>query len=97
MAISERFPIPVLKALMEAFPFQIDGFHADTGSEYINHRVAELLNKLRVGQFTKSRAPRSNDNALVESKNASYQRTTPPARPIHVWAGLGLGSFGEPA
>ena len=73
-AISERFLIPVLKALIEAFPFQIDGFHADNGSEYINHQVAELLNKLHVGEFTKSRARHSNDNALVESKNASVIR-----------------------
>ncbi len=62
-AISEAFLIPVLEALIEAFPFQIDGFHADNGSEYINHRVAELLNKLHVGQFTKSRARRSNDKS----------------------------------
>ena len=73
-AISEAFLIPVLEALIEAFPFQIDGFHADNGSEYINHRVAELLNKLHVGEFTKSRARHSNDNALVESKNASVVR-----------------------
>ena len=31
-AISERFLIPVLEALIEAFPFQIDGFHADNAS-----------------------------------------------------------------
>ena len=73
-AISERFLIPVLEALIEAFPFGVKGFHADNGSEYINHRVAELLNKLHVGEFTKSRARRSNDNALVESKNASVVR-----------------------
>ena len=69
-AISERFLIPVLEALIEAFPFQIDGFHANNGSEYINHRVAELLNKLHVGECTKSRAQHSNDNALAESTNA---------------------------
>ncbi len=45
-----------------------------TGSEYINHRVAALLNKLHVGEFTKSRARRSNDNALVEGKNAHVVR-----------------------
>ena len=73
-AISEAFLIPVLQALIEAFPFQIKGFHADNGSEYINRRVAELLNKLHVGQFTKSRARHTNDNALVESKNASVIR-----------------------
>ena len=79
-AISEAFLIPVLQALIEAFPFQIKGFHADNGSEYINRRVAELLNKLHVGQFTKSRARHTNDNALVESKNASV---------IRKWLGYG--------
>ena len=50
------------------------GFHADNGSEYINHQVAALLEKLRVGRFTKSRARHSNDNALVEGKNAHVIR-----------------------
>ena len=50
------------------------GFHADNGSEYINHWVAELLNSLHVPDFTKSRPRRSNDNALVESKNGNAIR-----------------------
>ena len=50
------------------------GFHADNGSEYINHRMVGLLQKLRVGEFTKSRARRSNDNAPVEGKNARVVR-----------------------
>ena len=73
-AISEHFLIPVLEAQIEAFPFQIKGFHADNGSEYVNRHVAALLNKLHVGEFTKSRARHTNDNALVESKNASVVR-----------------------
>ena len=73
-AISEAFLLPVLSALIKSFPFKINGFHADNGSEYINHRVAELLNKLHIGEFTKSRARRTNDNALAESKNASVVR-----------------------
>ena len=73
-AISEAFLIPVLEALIEAFPFAVKGFHADNGSEYINRQVAALLMKLHVGEFTKSRARRSHDNALVESKNASVIR-----------------------
>lgn len=72
--ISENFLIPVLEALIGRFPFDILGFHSDNGSEFINHRVAALLEKLRVGSFTKSRARRSNDNALVESKNGSIVR-----------------------
>lgn len=72
--ISERFLLPVLETLIEAFPFVVLGVHADNGSEYINQRVAALLEKLRIEQFTKSRARRSNDNALVESKNGSVVR-----------------------
>jgi transposase InsO family protein len=66
--ISERFLIPVLQALLAAFPFVIQGIHADNGSEYINHQVAKLLEKLRI-ELTKSRARHSNDNALAECKN----------------------------
>jgi len=72
--ISEAYLLPVLHALLQDFPFAILGFHADNGSEYINHTVARLLNKLRVEQFTKSRPGHSNDNALVETKNAAVVR-----------------------
>jgi transposase InsO family protein len=72
--ISEHFLLPVLESLLDAFPFIILGFHSDNGSEYINRQVASLLEKLRVEQFTKSRSRRTNDNALVESKNGSVVR-----------------------
>jgi hypothetical protein len=72
--ISERFLLPILQALIEDFPFTVLGFHSDNGSEYINKRVASLLEKLRIEQFTKSRARQTNDNALVESKNGSVVR-----------------------
>ncbi len=72
--ICEAFLLPLLESLIEAFPFVVLGFHADNGSEYINKRVAALLEKLRIEQFTKSRAQRTNDNALVESKNGSVIR-----------------------
>ena len=52
----------------------MSGFHADNGSEYINHRGAEMFNGLHVPEFTKSRPRRSNDNALVESKNGNVIR-----------------------
>jgi hypothetical protein len=71
--ISEHFLLPVLEALLNAFPFLILGFHSDNGSEYINARVAALLEKLHV-ELTKSRSRRSNDNALAESKNGSVVR-----------------------
>jgi transposase InsO family protein len=71
--ISEAYLLPVLQAILHQFPFQIVGFHADNGSEYINHTVAGLLEKLRI-EFTKSRANRSQDNALVEGKNGAVIR-----------------------
>ena len=71
--ISEAFLIPVLEELISSFPFVIKGFHSDNGSEYINHHVARLLNKLLVEQ-TKSRSRHSNDNALAESKNGAIVR-----------------------
>ena len=73
--ISEQFLLPVLTAILALFPFRIKGFHADNGSEYINHQVVKLLNKLEI-ELTKSRPRHSNDNALAESKNASVVRKT---------------------
>lgn len=72
--ISEAFLIPVLEALLVSLPFRILGFHSDNGSEYINHQVAKLLNKLLVEEVTKSRPRHSNDNAMAESKNGAIVR-----------------------
>lgn len=71
--ISETFLLPVLGLIIAQFPFVVQGFHSDNGSEYINHQVARMLEKLRIEQ-TKSRSRHSNDNALAESKNASVVR-----------------------
>src|ERR1700676_3103463 len=71
--ISEAWLIPVLEAMLRQFPFRIVGFHSDNGSEFINHTVAKLLNKLLVEQ-TKSRPRHSNDNGLVEAKNGAVIR-----------------------
>ena len=71
--ISEAWLIPVLEAMLVQFPFAIRGFHSDCGSEYINHTVARLLNKLLIEQ-TKSRPRHSNDNGLAEAKNGAVVR-----------------------
>lgn len=71
--ITEEFLLPLLRKLLDAYPFKVLGFHADNGSEYINRFVVALLNKLFI-QLTKSRPRHSNDNALVESKNGSIVR-----------------------
>src|ERR1700716_1173058 len=71
--IGEAWLLPVLEAMMKQFPFNLRGFHSDNGSEFINHTVARLLDKLLVEQ-TKSRPRHSNDNGLVESKNGAVVR-----------------------
>jgi hypothetical protein len=54
-------------------PFRILGFHCDNGSEFLNYRVANTLEKLLV-EFAKSRAYRTTDKALVEGKNGAVVR-----------------------
>jgi hypothetical protein len=71
--ITERYLVPILEDMIKQYPFKILGFHADNGGEYINKVIARLLNKLLI-EFTKSRPRKSNDNALVESKNGSVIR-----------------------
>jgi transposase InsO family protein len=71
--ISEAWLKPVLEAMLAQFPFRIRGFHSDNGSEFINHTVAKLLNKLLIEQ-TKSRPRHSNDNGLAEAKNGAVVR-----------------------
>lgn len=73
--ITEQFMIPALTSILQQCPFVTLGFHSDNGSEYINRRVAELLNDFLI-KMTKSRPSRSNDNALAESKNNSVVRKT---------------------
>ena len=71
--ICERHLLPIIEQIMEQFPFRILGFHADNGSEYVNHRVAGMLEKLRI-EFTRSRPRHSNDNGLAETKNGAVVR-----------------------
>ncbi|MDQ2842512.1 MAG: integrase [Acidobacteriota bacterium] len=72
-AISEAWLEPLLEAMLKQFPFVIRGFHSDNGSEFVNHTVAKLLEKLLIEQ-TKSRPRHSNDNGLVEAKNGAVIR-----------------------
>jgi transposase InsO family protein len=71
--ISEAHLLPVIRQMLEQFPFEIVGFHADNGSEYVNHAVARMLEKLRI-EFTRSRPRHSNDNGLAETKNGAVVR-----------------------
>lgn len=92
--ISESYLIPALEQLLDAFPFPIQGFHSDNGSEYINGRVARLLGTLLI-DFTKSRARQTHDNALVESKNGAVVRKLFGHGPIpQRWAPL-MNTFNQ--
>lgn len=71
--INEHHLLPVLEALLHQFPFKILGFHSDNGSEYVNWEVAKLLKSLLI-EFTRSRANRTQDNALAEGKNGAIIR-----------------------
>lgn len=71
--ISEAFLQPVITMLLDGFPFVIRGFHSDSGSEYLNHETAKLLEKMRI-EFTRSRPRHTNDNALAECKNGAVIR-----------------------
>lgn len=78
--ITYEFMIPMLRKIIEVYPFKILGFHCDNGSEYINKFVVTLLNELMI-DLTKSRPRHSNDNGLIETKNGSIIRT---------WIGYGF-------
>ena len=71
--IGEAYLLPVITLLLKGFPFEIRGFHSDSGGEYVNREVAGLLEKLRV-EFTRSRPRQTNDNALAECKNGAVIR-----------------------
>lgn len=71
--LCERHLKYVFQMALVLIPFQVQGIHADNGSEYINRWVARLLNKINA-QLTKTRPCHSNDNALVETKNGSVIR-----------------------
>lgn len=71
--ITEKHLEANLEGLLRQFPFHINGFHSDNGSEFVNKVVAEILNKLLI-RFTRSRPRHPDDNGLVESKNGSVIR-----------------------
>ena len=68
--VTEHFLIPLLEALITAFPFTVEAFNADNGSEYIIHRVAELLNILHIGSSPRGRstAPSGPPDSLASGR-----------------------------
>lgn len=79
---------PFMSPAQGGSPFRIHGFHSDSGSEFINHRIARLIEKLRISEFIKSRASRTADNALVEGRNGAA-RDRLLARCRALWNRLG--------
>jgi hypothetical protein len=71
--ISEAYLMPLLEIILKQFSFVILNFHSDNGSEFINYKVAKMLEKMLIEQ-TKSRPRKSGDNGLVETKNAAIVR-----------------------
>ena len=59
--------------MLAQFLFEIMGFHADNRSDYFNHKVARLLDQLRI-EFTRSRSRHSNYNGLAETRNGAVVR-----------------------
>jgi transposase InsO family protein len=71
--ITEKHLEANLEGILRQFPFHIQGFHSDNGSEFVNKVVADILNKLLI-RFTRSRPRHPDDNGLVESKNGTVIR-----------------------
>lgn len=98
--ITEYYLRPIFKSILTQFPFVVQNFHSDNGSEFINQNVAEILQRLLIAQ-TKSRPRRSTDNGLVESKNGAIVRKqfgyhhieSQHAPSIHDWYQRWLNSY----
>jgi hypothetical protein len=54
--ISAAHLLPAIEQMLEQFPFEILGFHADNGSEYVNHRVAKMLDSCASSSRAAARA-----------------------------------------
>ena len=70
---SETYVLPVIRQLLEGFPFTILGCQADNGSAYTQDQGAMLLETRRL-EFTQSRPRHSNDHAGAESQNGAVVR-----------------------
>ena len=70
-ALPREYILPVLRSMLDQFPFTILGFHSDGGSEYVNYDEACLLERERV-DFTRSRPRRCNDNARSSRRTATW-------------------------
>lgn len=64
-----------MRSIEKALPFELLGFDADNGSEFINEiLLRHFLSRQKPVRFTRSRAYKKNDNAHVEQKNWTHVR-----------------------
>jgi hypothetical protein len=75
--ISEHHLLPVLHGSLARFPFVLRGFHADYGTEYINHRVAKLLDKLNIERRATLGRLASLSNGVYASHRGLRQHCSP--------------------
>ncbi|MFV0388491.1 MAG: hypothetical protein ACK5NT_07035 [Pyrinomonadaceae bacterium] len=68
--IGEHFLIPCIEMILDAFPFEIKGFHSDHGSEFINYKTAEIIPCL----FPKSNV---NENGKIKKQYPCELISTP--------------------
>lgn len=82
-ALPNKKALSVRRALVDlkkGLPFKLLGVNSDSGSEFINEQVFELLNPNPVFSqkdkilFTRSRPYKKNDNCYVEQRNFTHVR-----------------------
>ena len=93
--ICEAHLLPVIEQMLEQFPFEILGFHADNGSEYVNHRVAAhagqaahrvhaqspaAQQRQRPGRDQERRRGAQVSSATSTSRSVTPRASTPSAR-----------------
>lgn len=70
---SAESTLECIREMQTKFPFPIQGFDSDNGSEFLNHHLVRYMAERNI-RFTRSRPYRKNDNAHVEQKNYSFVR-----------------------
>ena len=73
MGKGERRTQQALADIRLRLPFDLQGVHADNGSEFINHHLARWCTQQQI-TLTRSRPARKNDNPHAEQKNWTVVR-----------------------
>ena len=70
-AITQTHLEPVLRGILQQFPFPIRSFHSDNGSEFINEHLWDYCQAHEI-QFTRGRPYKKDDNAHIEQKKCPF-------------------------